>query len=129
MPQVPSEDCAAIARSEFFDADWYLARYPDVAMLGMDPAEHYLWLGARLGRDPSPAFSTRGYIAANPDVAAAGCNPLLHYVQQGRFENREAPDATYSAPWLPSRKVCVERSDVDLPAELPARPEPTHLSR
>lgn len=33
-----------------FDAEWYLKRYPDVAMLGMDPLEHYRWIGARLGR-------------------------------------------------------------------------------
>lgn len=33
-----------------FDADWYLARYPDVALLGMDALEHYRWIGARLGR-------------------------------------------------------------------------------
>jgi len=36
-----------------FDADWYLAAYPDVAMLGMDPAEHYSWIGRALGRSPN----------------------------------------------------------------------------
>lgn len=33
-----------------FDADWYLAAFPDVEMLGMDPAEHYAWIGRALGR-------------------------------------------------------------------------------
>lgn len=37
-----------------FDADWYLAQYPDVEMLGMDPLEHYLWLGCHLGRKAGP---------------------------------------------------------------------------
>ncbi len=32
---------------------WYLERYPDVARLGMDPAEHYLRYGARMGRAPN----------------------------------------------------------------------------
>lgn len=41
--------------SEFFDADWYLSRYPDVALSGMNPAEHYQWLGRRLGRSPARA--------------------------------------------------------------------------
>lgn len=36
-----------------FDAEWYLSEYPDVAQLGMDPAEHYLWLGRMLGRSPA----------------------------------------------------------------------------
>jgi len=38
-----------------FDANWYVRRYPDVLLSGMDPAEHYLWLGKRLGRRPKPA--------------------------------------------------------------------------
>lgn len=33
-----------------FDAEWYVRRYPDVLQTGMGPAEHYLWLGKRLGR-------------------------------------------------------------------------------
>ncbi len=32
---------------------WYLERYPDVARLRMDPAEHYLRYGARMGRAPN----------------------------------------------------------------------------
>ncbi|HEX7852812.1 MAG TPA: rhamnan synthesis F family protein [Sphingobium sp.] len=38
-----------------FNAAWYLEEYPDVAQLGMDPLEHYLWLGKRLGRRTEPA--------------------------------------------------------------------------
>ena len=38
----------------YFDAAWYLKEYPDVAQLGMDPLEHYLWLGKRLGRRARP---------------------------------------------------------------------------
>jgi len=37
-----------------FDAQWYARTYPDSAMLGMDPREHYQWLGRRLGRRPAP---------------------------------------------------------------------------
>ena len=40
-----------------FDADWYLSEFDDVALLGMDPAYHYLWLGARIGRKPSADFA------------------------------------------------------------------------
>jgi FMN phosphatase YigB (HAD superfamily) len=41
--------------SGYFDAAWYLEEYPDVAQLGMDPLEHFLWLGKRLGRRTAPA--------------------------------------------------------------------------
>jgi FMN phosphatase YigB (HAD superfamily) len=37
-----------------FNSAWYLNEYPDVAQLGMDPLEHYLWLGKRLGRRAGP---------------------------------------------------------------------------
>lgn len=33
-----------------FDAQWYVTEYPDVLRLGMDPAEHYRWIGRKLGR-------------------------------------------------------------------------------
>jgi len=38
-----------------FDAEWYMRRYPDVLQTGMGPAEHYLWLGKRLGRRGKPS--------------------------------------------------------------------------
>ncbi|MCJ2184181.1 glycosyltransferase family 4 protein [Novosphingobium sp. 1949] len=41
-----------------FDADWYRARYPDVARLAMDARTHYAWLGRRLGRLPKPPGPT-----------------------------------------------------------------------
>ncbi|WP_374282448.1 hypothetical protein [Novosphingobium sp.] len=36
-----------------FDAAWYRQQYPDVDQLGMDPQEHYDWIGRRLGRAPN----------------------------------------------------------------------------
>lgn len=91
MSGFSSEDLARLRASDLFDAEWYLREYPDVKALGMDPVEHYLWLGARLGRNPSPRFDARSYLAANLDVAEAGLNPLLHYVQWGREEGRLFP--------------------------------------
>lgn len=85
---VSAEDVARIKESGLFDAEWYLRTYPDVRLLQMDPVEHYLWLGARLGRNPSPQFSTAGYLEVNPDVGAAGINPLAHYARSGKREGR-----------------------------------------
>jgi hypothetical protein len=45
-----SAEALARLRDQGFDAEAYGARYPDVAMVGMDPAEHFLWIGQRLGR-------------------------------------------------------------------------------
>lgn len=77
-----------LKNSDLFDGDWYLETFLDVAALRMDPVDHYLWLGAKLMRDPGPQFSTRQYLSANPDVAAAGLNPLVHYLRHGVREGR-----------------------------------------
>ncbi|MCL3816996.1 glycoside hydrolase family 99-like domain-containing protein [Aeromicrobium wangtongii] len=79
----------AIRGSEFFDPQWYLARYPDVLMLGMDPAEHYLRIGGHLRRDPGPNFSTAAYLLQNQDVARHGMNALQHYELHGRASGRK----------------------------------------
>ncbi len=94
------DDVEWIRKSDLFDAKWYLERYPDVAELGMDPAEHYLFFGGRLFRNPSPRFDTAHYLSAHGDVARAGVNPLLHYERSGRHEGREArgPRAASAMP-------------------------------
>lgn len=81
-------DVDLLKKSPFFDADWYLKEYPDVAITGMDPATHYLRLGAKLERNPSPYFDAKYYLEANRDVKLAGINPLLHYIQHGQKEGR-----------------------------------------
>jgi len=48
---------SAVRKWKHFDAEWYLNEYADVSLLGLDPAYHYLWLGARIGRRPSAGFS------------------------------------------------------------------------
>ncbi|MBB2973937.1 glycosyltransferase family 4 protein [Mesorhizobium sp. RMAD-H1] len=83
-------DIQILRGSGLFDEDWYRARYQDVEILGMCAIEHYLWVGARLKRDPSPKFSTTRYLECNPDVEIAGSNPLVHYIRWGRFEGRQA---------------------------------------
>lgn len=81
---ISSDDIRLVLESGLFDADWYREQYPDVAKLGMDAVEHYLWLGWRLGRDPGPNFSTQDYLDKNSNVASSGVNPLLHHIRHGR---------------------------------------------
>lgn len=74
--------------SEYFDVDWYLRTYPDVADSQMNPAEHYLLFGAKEGRLPSPIFDSNWYLQQYPDVAEANINPLLHFIKHGQQEGR-----------------------------------------
>lgn len=80
---------SAIRESGAFDSAWYVGSYPDVTDLGVEPDFHYVWIGAALGRDPSPDFNTRFYLGNNPDVAQSGLNPFFHYISSGRDEGRQ----------------------------------------
>ena len=77
-----------------FDAQWYLARYPDVAALGFEPARHYLTDGLKEGRFAGPLFDSRWYLEQNPDVRESGIEPLTHYVKSGAREGRR-PNACF----------------------------------
>jgi hypothetical protein len=77
-----------VAASGLFDAEWYKARYPDVAENGGDPLDHYMRYGWQEGRDPSDAFSVQSYVAHNPDIDPKKINALVHYIVYGRAEGR-----------------------------------------
>lgn len=83
-----SEETKLIEESDLFDREWYIRTYNDVAKVGINPALHFLWLGARLGRNPSPRFDVGGYLMNNPDVAHSGINPLVHFLRYGKKEGR-----------------------------------------
>lgn len=89
MSGLDRTDCIRqIKESGDFDEKWYLSRYPDVVLLGMDPVEHFLTIGADLLRNPSAGFDTAFYLGVHPDVARSNVNPLLHYIRHGREEGR-----------------------------------------
>lgn len=50
MPSLTDHDFRVLYESGEFDSDWYSRSYPDVGMLSMGPAEHYLRFGRLMGR-------------------------------------------------------------------------------
>lgn len=99
---------AMLEATPFFDADWYLAQYPDVAKSGIKPAEHFIKFGAIDGRHPSSQFSTDFYLTHYKDVAASGQHPLLHYLRHGIAEQRKTHPPQHH---LPAPKTPTEGSD------------------
>jgi hypothetical protein len=105
-----------IAASSLFDAGWYAERYPDVALVGLPPFEHYLQIGALLQRDPHPVFNSEYYsqqqetIAKShlfsaawytrqyADVRASGLTPIQHYVRFGALLQRD-PSPLFSTSY------------------------------
>jgi GT2 family glycosyltransferase/predicted SAM-dependent methyltransferase len=85
-----------VAASPLFDRNWYLAQYPDVTAVGMDPVLHFVRYGTQERRSPGPDFDAAYYLDNNPDVVAGGLNPLIHYLECGRAEGRRVkPEDSY----------------------------------
>ena len=101
-----------IRRSRLFDERWYLARYEDVARVGLDPVAHYVTHGAREGRDPSPLFQTSFYLSHYLDVAQSGVNPLIHYSVHGAAEGRD-PNPLFDTDWYLSQNPDVAAAGVN----------------
>ena len=80
-----------IRDSNLFDEVWYLNKYPDVGISGINPLIHFLKYGGKLGRNPGPRFDTNAYLKLYIDVAQEGMNPLYHYLRFGIAEGRVLP--------------------------------------
>lgn len=83
----PLGEAESIA-ARFFDASFYLTKYPMDENVRRNPLDHYLTTGWLYGYDPSPEFSTRHYLSSYPDVRQSGENPLVHYARIGRSQGR-----------------------------------------
>lgn len=81
-----TENKSIIENSLLFDAAWYCETYGFGKYL--DAAAHYLNIGWRENKNPSPFFSTADYLKKYPDVKSAGINPLLHFEKFGLKEGR-----------------------------------------
>jgi hypothetical protein len=87
-------DLRALDEAMHGNENYYLAQIRD-SHQHIDPALHYLQIGAHRGLNPTPNFSTRYYLATQPDVGRAGVNPFLHYLRMGKLEGRSAVPAAF----------------------------------
>lgn len=81
-----AESLMALINERLFDAAWYLEQYPEAQSSPLSPFFHYLKIGWKEGKNPSPRFNVESYLKARPDVAANGVEPLSHYHKYGRHE-------------------------------------------
>jgi hypothetical protein len=105
------EDVAALRATGVFDASWYSNEYPDVAITGIDPERHYLWIGRRLGRLPCGSGTTA--------VMATGV-----VVEPEAVLDRVAPPPFADDPRSPARRLIekprsrIERRGEDIDANV-----------
>ena len=81
-------DTYTIGNSDLFDAAFYQQRYPDVTPADGNLVKHFLEIGWREGRDPSPFFSLQRYHDQHQGMRDKDINPLLHYIRRRRKRRR-----------------------------------------
>ena len=86
-----------INKSEFFDEEWYLKVYKDVAQNWQGSAiEHYMEYGWKEGRNPGPLFDAQKYAAEYCNGDYIDINPLLHYEVVGKKSGIIPPPTNYN---------------------------------
>ena len=82
--------------SELFDENYYLKKYPNIKKSGINPLLHYIILGTKENKIPSPKFKKINdslkdselfdenyYLKKYPNIKKSGINPLQHYIILG----------------------------------------------
>jgi len=98
--------------TSLIDSAWYSHVNPDVAVLRIDPVEHFLSVGWQQRRRPNPWFHTDWYVAKYREVGARNLNPLEHFVKEGAAAGyRPCPSFDinwYSRQYLAADRPCAE---------------------
>jgi GT2 family glycosyltransferase/glycosyltransferase involved in cell wall biosynthesis len=103
---------AVIESSGLFDRDWYLAKYPDVRAMGVDPVLHYVKFGSRRGLYPNPMFDSDWYLAGNQALRDKGGNPLVHFIRHGWRLGKD-PSPRFDTNWYVGQNADVRASGVN----------------
>lgn len=67
----------------FFDKGYYLKTYPDVKQSKLTPFDHYMKMGWKELKNPSPKFDTKLYVTLYPHLRDV--NHLMYYLRQGKY--------------------------------------------
>jgi len=79
----------AIKSLELFDEAYYLNKYTNVLVSGMNPLIQYMYYGYKENKFPSPIFDGDYYLNKYENVKESGMNPLVHYSLYGINEGKK----------------------------------------
>ena len=86
----------AIKRLGLFDQHYYLNKYKNVLISGMNPLIHYLYYGSNENKFPNALFNGEYYLNKYEEVKASGMNPLVHYSLYGINKGNKINDLKIS---------------------------------
>lgn len=81
MPEFTENIYTVVKKSNLVNEKWYLEKYPDVTLSGLDAISHYLKYGWKLQRNPCKRFDAQFY--KRRYKVQNSHNPLLHYIRIG----------------------------------------------
>lgn len=93
-----TENIKILENSLLFDSEWYCKTYGFGKYL--NAAKHYLKIGWRENKNPSPFFSTSDYLKKNPDIDNGQINPLIHFEKFGFKEGRYSDEINKFMPQI-----------------------------
>ena len=99
--QQMNDDIKVLENSLLFDSEWYNKTYGFGKYF--NAAKHYLNIGWRENKNPSPFFSTADYLKKNPDVDNGLINPLMHFEKHGFHEGRYLDEVNKFMPQILER--------------------------
>ena len=79
----------ALKNTSLFDESYYLNKYKNVLISGMNPLIHYIYYGYNENKSPSANFNGEEYLNVYSDVQNFNLNPLIHYIVYGIKEGRK----------------------------------------
>ena len=102
-----NEDYRFVKKSLCFDSDFYLKKYPDVAISEVDPLLHYLTVGFAEPRQPNALFDISYYLKQVPALQKTGHDPLIHFLHDG-WRKGVKPNFLFDPLWYVQRNSGVD---------------------
>lgn len=119
--EVSSKEVGLVKKSNHFDPKWYVEKYPDVAISGLDPAYHFAKYGKLLLRDPGPSFSTFFYLGIRPKLKKKNINPVIHAMQSDKkdcIDSGVVLECAHKLALAGNSKLAVKLAKENLPERL-----------
>jgi len=90
-------DIKALEETGLFQADWYIATYPDAQKSRYSPIEHFVRIGEKKGYNPNPYFDQKWYTGRSPAARRFPAPAAVHYARNGWRKGR-SPSMDFSVP-------------------------------
>ena len=100
---------AGVDPNPYFDSDWYMSTYQDVATSGLDPLFHYVLFGKVEDRKPNPLFDPIIYLRKHPELRELQGTLLAHFIQNGAGEHRFVTEVDNRSEFENAKSVSFQR--------------------